>query len=57
MISETESTGQEVAERHTLDEEMRVRMHRLHEAHNRRLGGFLGRDLSLWNSGVQGRSR
>jgi len=40
-----------------LDPEMRARMHEIYEAHNRRLGGFLGRDLSLWNTGVRAPGR
>ena len=51
-INETEvvsSTTQSVL---TLDPEMRARMYQIYADHNRRLGGFLGRDLSHWNRGV-----
>jgi hypothetical protein len=36
--------------RHGLDPEMRQRMYELYVEHNRRLGEFLGRDLSHWNT-------
>ena len=41
-----------LAPRHRLDPEMRARMRVLYHDHNRRLGAFLGRDLSHWNSGT-----
>lgn len=38
--------------RHRPDPEMKARMAELYEEHNRRLGEFLGRDLSHWNHGT-----
>lgn len=35
--------------RHQLDPEMRNRMAQLYKSHNKKLGDFLGRDLTLWN--------
>ncbi|HEY4481622.1 MAG TPA: sulfotransferase domain-containing protein [Candidatus Brocadiaceae bacterium] len=35
--------------RHQLDPEMRARMADLYQEHNKKLGDFLGRDLSHWN--------
>lgn len=37
--------------RHRLSSEIRQRMYELYAEHNRRLGNFLGRDLSHWNRG------
>jgi hypothetical protein len=39
---------------HRLDPEMRQRMYELYADHNRRLGEFLGRDLSHWNTEQSG---
>lgn len=41
--------------RHQLDPEMRSRMADLYREHNEKLGDFLGRDLSHWNSGDTGK--
>ena len=42
----------EFPRRHKMDPEMRDRMAELYDDHNRRLGEFLGRDLSHWNRGL-----
>jgi len=51
-VNETEVVTSRTQSVLTLDSEMRARMHGLYKDHNVRLGSFLGRDLSHWNSGV-----
>lgn len=42
----------EFPRRHKMDPEMRDRIAELYDDHNKRLGEFLGRDLSHWNRGL-----
>jgi hypothetical protein len=56
-INETEVVSSRTQSVLTLDSEMRARMHQIYEDHNRRLGGFLGRDLSFWNTGMRAPDR
>lgn len=43
-------TREELPARHQMSDEIRERMHTMFAAHNQRLGAFLGRDLTHWNT-------